>query len=1254
MSLFGFLGKKLIFSEATSLVKIGSKRILEAEDALPLPRDLDPRHMGVDQSSVDWTDGRRLVWTSIRAARRKFTWSLIAYLLSTLCGLVAPVLINHFIKTLSGDLHDDAVLAPALAFGLGLGFFSMMRGLLLQHYFYHSLRAYQVVVNLINEKLFRHSLMMTQAARMKIPVGDVVNHMSSDAETVADFRQVFADILWTVVILVGAMSMLFYYIGLSAIVPLVIMFAVAPLTKQVAKRFSHLDDVMMKERDGRVTLMTQILNAIRVVKFFGWEKSVEKEVFEIRDREIGARRKMARAELFSSVAYVSVSSLVLFTALAVHAYRGFDLDAALVFTCVSLFSLLEEPFGNLSRLISRTTNAFVSARRIVSFLRSETLPSRPDSRREGHDLDHSRSEPETSVALEAQGLEAFGGWTLSMKAGESLALVGPVGGGKSTLLQVLLGETLQDRARVRWLDGRNREVLPRMAYVPQEAYIINGPLEENLRFGRTDASEAELARAVHFASFEADLLELPAGYRTEIGEKGVNLSGGQKQRVGLARAWLQNPQVVFLDDPLSAVDVETEKTLCDRLLFGEWKNRTRIVATHRLENLESFDRIAFLEGGRVRAEGTFEGLAKDFAPFRAFLKEHRRTQGETRTLAAAVAEVSVKAAPANESRITEDEEREIGAVKGSVYWDYFRSLGGEGRFRNLNLFLLFFGAVSVMSVPMLQRWWLSQTTRFHEDPKMFLAVYGTMAFSAILISLMNGMWWLERGIRAGQLLHDRMLKSILRATLRFFDSTPVGRIVQRFSRDVESVDIYLQWSFDATIHCMVEIALSLALIALVVPQVLIVMAPVLLVYYAIQRDYRRPAREIKRLDSIARSPRYAHFKETLMGLPVIRGFHREKWFIHQFHEKLAYSQRMFYSHYLLNRWFSVRVPLIGGAISVGTALAVLYSAREGMISPGTAGLLMVYSLSFWGYLNWGIRMFADIESRMTSVERLRTYSTLPGEKQTVREPANPLPDGWPSNGDLVLENVEARYASHLPLVLKGVSFRVRAGERVGIIGRTGSGKSTLFQTLFRFVELESGRIVFGGEDIATVPLERLRRSLAIIPQDPTLFLGTVRSNLDRFGEYTDEDVYAALEKASLAEFIRALPGGLQAAVVENGLNFSQGQRQLMCLARALLCEVKLIVLDEATASVDVQTDAILQKVIRDGLKGVTLLIIAHRLGTVTDCDKIIELGGGRVLAELRPREALDKLREIEAAEAAASEAAASEATAGSADPRPRS
>jgi ABC-type multidrug transport system fused ATPase/permease subunit len=1224
------LWRRWMFSDIGKLVLRAREKVLQPEDLPALPTHLDPRHLPFDENALSLESARAFIWSFFREARAYVVPAFALNLAYCLLSLVRPVLVNAFVRTVSHPLHGGTEVSYALTLAVLLGATSFVCVLFLQHYFLRSIAAYQIFTNAINRLVYKHALFLTQKARGLTQVGDVVNHIGSDSDSLADATMIAGDLLLSLVLIAGSTGLLFWYLGATAFLSMALLFLMVPLSRAIAGAFSRLDDELMRHRDERVTLMSQVLSGIRVVKYFAWEKSVLGEVGEVRGRELHARKRMARAETLATLSYAAISTVVLFASLALHVYRGFALTPELAFTCVSIFAILEDPFGHLSEVISKVATALVSGERIRQFLRRERLPGTFDLP-EADNAAPALELEQATVRFDDNIRPALDRVSLSLLPGESLAVVGPVGSGKSTLLQLLLREVPLREGALRYLDPRRKTAEPRIAYVPQEAFIVNGSLRENLEFGGRENSTL-LELAIHASCLGADLPQLPAGLFTEIGERGVNLSGGQKQRVSLARAVMHEPGLVLLDDPLSAVDARTEEQLADRLLFGIWRGVTRVCVTHRLSSLARFDKVMFLVDGQVRGLGTLAELLGGVPAFREFYQESAKAEHGTGLLATAATAPAGAAEPdarakADVVRVTEDEDRAIGAVKGSVYFDYVKALGGLTRKQRAFMIpVLLVASVSASLLPLLQKTWLAMSSnllaghgaaanaleRAAGGTMSSILVYGGLGLAALVGVLLNRLLWLERGMAAGRDLHDFMLKAVLRAPLRFFDSTPIGRILQRFSRDVEAVDIQLQWSFETTVRCLVNIGMALALILGILPLMAMVIVPVLWLYYLLQRDYRVPAREAKRLDSIGRSPRFAHFKETLQGLVVIRSYGKTGTFLGQFYERLAHSNRMFYASYMLNRWFSSRIPLLGAFVSTGTAVFIVLYAWQGKISPGVAGLVMVYALSLWESLNWAVRIFAEVEARMTSVERLKYYASLESEADVARPPAAQLPESWPGPGEVVFDRVVARYAAHLPPVLKGISFRVPAGSRVGIIGRTGSGKSTLLQALFRAMELESGEIRIDGTDIARVPLEKLRRSLAIIPQDPTLFLGTLRSNLDRYKEHDDAEVWEALRKARLEAFVRALPGGLETKVLENGANFSQGQRQLLCLARALLADAKVVVMDEATASVDVQTDSLVQEVVRESCRNVTMLIIAHRLGTVADCDMIFEVREGKL------------------------------------------
>lgn len=1226
-NIFQKIHEFFLFTQVNPLIQMGKQKTIHEEDAIPLADDIKKIGECPTHNEINWSNKFTLIKSIFWKLRHHVAVSFLLLTLAQGISLLSPILIHQFIDGLTKGIHTTSEILKIATIGSSIGLLGYVSGLFMQHYFFQNLKLSQKFISIINSKIFDHSLALSHHSRQNISVGDVVNYMSSDADSVGDMGFVIIELFINILMVIGSVGLLFYYLGPTAIVSILILAFLVPVTRRVARQFTSLDDRIMKHRDDRLNLMGQILNAVRLIKYFVWEKSVEKEVQVIRQQEVEARRQVVKAESLSGVIYVAISSLVLLATLMAHAIRGQELSLATVFTVLSVFTLLEEPFGNLTTLIARWSAGIVGAQRITEFI---AIPTQEISRI-NMGTPHIEVKNLFFAYLENSVLKNL---NFYLPAGQSLAVIGTVGSGKSTLLQILLRE-LNPKNEESLVYRDNNGVVAKSefpkesVFVPQESFIINSSLAENLMFGENQYNDYSLKKAIYLACLEDDIQNLEHGLNTEIGEKGINLSGGQKQRVSLARAILKNPNLILLDDPLSAVDVHTEELLCERLIFGEWKNKTRVVVTHRLEHLEKFDQILYLKNGEVAAYGNLRELKTHSIEFKEFYQSYQKAEMKQH-LPAAISSESPDESDKNKSevainnshRVTEDEERATGGIKKDLYFSYLKLLGGEGRYAKWILVGLVLSALISKSVPLGQKAWLSYADEFNAGNLiLFFVGYSILSILSLALFYLNNQIWFGQGIKAAIITHDKMLKAILHSKIRFFDSTPVGRILQRFSRDQESMDVHLMFTHITAIDCLVQILISIFLIVSTLPLMLICIGPVMAFYYVIQNDYRRVAREVKRMDSIARSPRYAHFKETLQGLTVLRAYGSQNWFKEGFWQRLQFSHKMFYNHYMVNRWFSVRVPLIGGIVASSTAVILTWAASEKFLSAGICGLVLVYAMSFWRQLNWAIRIFSDIEARMTSIERLQYYCNLPQEESNnlrsqVNEPEN---SQWPVS--LEFKNVNVRYARHLPLVLHDVSFKVNTGDRVGIIGKTGSGKSTLFQALYRFVELDSGDILIEGQSIQKMSLEKLRKTLAIIPQDPTLFLGTIRNNLDRYQEYSDQEIELVLKKACLWNFINDLPLGLNTAVIENGHNFSQGQRQLMCLARALLVQAKIIILDEATASVDIKTDQLIQRILNEELTGVTLLIIAHRLETIKNCDQIIRLSKGRLkkIKEHTPR-----------------------------------
>lgn len=1202
--------KNFFFFNVSPLVKKGRKKILTFEDLLPVPKELE-----IDRSElvlpVDLSSQKKFLKALILEQKKLVFRAWSFYAMGTLASLATPFFVNQFITRLTKMSEGQMTFHSIIPVAIGIGCIGIVMGIGYQHNFWATLRANIKITARLNRLIFEAALKLSQNSRQKANVGDVVNHMSSDSESIADLPMLLGDLGWATLLLVGSISMLFYYLGWTALIAVAILLILSPVTRKIAKNFMHLEDEMMKKRDQRVTLMGQVLQSMRLVKYFVWEKEIANQVGLVRTDEVKARRSLAKVEMLSGLSFLAISTLVLFIALGVHVLRGQSLTPALVLTCVSLFGLLQEPIGHLPGVLSRLINAWVSSKRIITFLQSDKVS--------GHVIAGESDLLEAVIRFDHANFKSDSGnfelkdLNFEIKKGSTVAIVGEVGSGKTTILQLILQEMKPQSGHVYLASDE-------MGYVSQESYIMNETVLENLKMGKENISDKKIQEALFITAMERDIKSLSGGLLTEIGEKGVNLSGGQKQRVSLGRCYLQDPQIILLDDPLSAVDVHTEKLLVKNLILNAWKDKTVVIATHRLEALGDFDRILFLKNGTIAADGSLQELLSESSDFKHFYSHHLEVHSNEKD--SALSSTISGDTDKTETRLMSDEDREEGAVKGSLYWDYVKALGGDGKNQKLIIVTLFLGVLGISVFPLFNQWWLSWFSAHPENitPIQGVVMYGVIAGISLVFNMSNQLFWLQRGIKAGVELHDKMLAAILRAPVRFFDTTPVGRLLQRFSRDLESVDIQLQWSFEAAVQSLFQIIVSLSLIIFSVPLVLVVIIPVGLIYWQLQLSYRASAREAKRMDSIARSPRYAHFKETLGGLPVIRAYKKEGWFRTQFFEHLEKSQKAFVNNVFLNRWFSIRIPMIGGLISGSTALCLIYSVHQTYLTAATAGLVIIYSMSFWGALNWGIRILSDLESRMTSIERIRFMTAIPGEKIFVTKDMTHVDSSWPAYGKISFKDVHARYDDSLPEVVKGLSVEIPAKAQVGIVGRTGAGKTTLFQMIYRFINLHKGTIEIDGVDIASVDLDTLRSRLAIIPQDPTLFMGTLRSNLDPYSRKTDQEVWKVLHETGLEELVKNYPLGLLSPVSDGGANLSQGQRQLFCLSRALLLDAKIIMLDEATASVDVVSDAKIQRVLRRELKDKTVLVIAHRLGTVADLDYLMVMNDGRLESFKRPNE----------------------------------
>ncbi len=777
------------------------------------------------------------------------------------------------------------------------------------------------------------------------------------------------------------------------------------------------------------------------------------------------------------------------------------------------------------------------------------------------------------------------GINLNVKKGSLTAVVGSVGSGKSSLMSAILGE----------MDKASGEVVINgsLGYCAQQAWIQNATVKDNILF-HNSFDKKKYDDVLEACAMTADLETLPAGDLTEIGEKGINLSGGQKHRVALARVVYSDVDICLLDDPLSAVDAHVGRHIFDKVIGpeGALAKKTRVFVTHAINYLAQVDEIIVLKEGEIAERGTFQELLNQKGPFAEYLIAYMQENGENievpkeledveklkETLLEKQESVEEKASPERRKSIIarsksksaapleqelqnkkqyELEKMETGKVSWRVYFYYINNMG-IGLFGGCLFSFTIYQLCSTASSVWLSVWSDEETafgnntdpgmnvTRAADDRMYNLGIYGLFGLGMTMTTVVASLLLYLSTLKGAKTLHNNMLKNILRSPLSFFDTTPQGRIINRFGKDVDVLDTTMAMMFRGWITCFLAVLSTFLVITYTTPIFLGPIAVIMAGYYFVQRIYVATSRQLKRLESVSKSPIYSHFGETLNGVATIRAFHLQTDFISRSEILVDENQKANYPAVVANRWLAVRLETVGNLIIFCSSLFAVLGKDS--LTPGLVGLSVSYALSVTQTLNWLVRMQSELETNIVAVERLQEYSETKQEASWNKD-ADDKYSQWPSKPAIEFKNVNARYREGLPLVLKDLTFAVEAQQKVGIVGRTGAGKSSVTLALFRIIELDQGQINIDDVDIATLGLHCLRNKLTIIPQDPVLFSGPLRFNLDPFNQYTDEELHQTLKMAHLETFVTNLKEGLEHEISEGGENVSVGQRQLICLAR---------------------------------------------------------------------------------------------------------
>ncbi|XP_035003071.1 ATP-binding cassette sub-family C member 9 [Hippoglossus stenolepis] len=870
---------------------------------------------------------------------------------------------------------------------------------------------------------------------------------------------------------------------------------------------------------------------------------------------------------------------------------------------------------------------------------------------------------------------------IRIPTGQLTMIVGQVGCGKSSLLLALLGEMQTIDGRVYWsklpecqmvhegniswseteesdgdIRSKNRYSV---AYAAQKSWLLNATLEENITFG-SPFSKQRYKAVIEACSLQPDIDLLPFGDQTEIGERGINLSGGQRQRICVGRALYQNTNIVLLDDPFSALDIHLSDHLMQEgiLKFLQDDKRTVILVTHKLQYLIHADWIIAMKDGSILREGTLKDIQthdvelydhwktlmnRQDQELEKDIQQDSQTTLERKTLRRAFYSREAKSQMDDEDEEEEEEEEEDddmsmtsnrrSKIPWRVCWCYLSSGGFFMVFLMVSSKLLKHSVI--VAVDYWLAMWTSSKTNLSasngtspavnisgspEADSHYLLVFAILSASGITLCLITSLTVEFLGVSAATNLHHNLLNKIIHAPIRFFDITPLGQILNRFSADTNIIDQHIPPTLESLTRSTLLCLSAIGVISFITPLFLIALVPLGIAFYFIQKYFRVASKDLQDLDDSTQLPLLCHFSETAEGLTTIRAFRHEARFKQRMLELTDTNNTAYLFLSAANRWLEVRTDYLGAVIVLTAAGASIWNQPYG----GMVGLGLTYALTVTNYLNWVVRNLADLEVQMSAVKKVNSFLSTESENYEGLMDASQVPEDWPHDGEIKIQDLSVRYDPMLKPVLKHVNAYIEPGQKVGICGRTGSGKSSLSLAFFNMVDIFEGKIIIDGIDIFKLPLPTLRSRLSIILQDPVLFSGSIRFNLDPERTCTDDRLWEALEIAQLKNMVKALPGGLDAVVTEGGENFSVGQRQLFCLARAFVRKSSILIMDEATASIDMATENILQKVVMTAFADRTVVTIAHRVQSILKADLVIVMKRGNILEYDKPETLLEQ------------------------------
>ncbi|KAG0083944.1 hypothetical protein BGZ92_010324 [Podila epicladia] len=1264
-----------------------------------------------------------------------FSLSLFTGILESVCKISEAILMGYVIRFFDSK---DMSTKEGMAYALGLFLVTLFHGTMHHHYFFPTMRTGMWIRQSLISLMYRKCLTLSTSS--SIATGTIVNLISNDVQPFENATPFMLYAIIGPLEMLAVMIFLWKEIGVACLSGLLVFALLMPIQTLFSRHFGTIRNKTVNARDDRIRTLSDVFSGIELVKLCAWEVPFQEKILMLRKVELRYIWKANMMRAANMAIYFFFQPLIALFVFVTYWLLDQTLRPDKVFVSLTLFNVMRLTMTSFfPKALETIAETRVSVRRITDFmllpeLRSienefQTKTDSPEDQPGGPEISETSVEKvlDPSVLLEMR--DASFSWTvatsekneilelsakekeqqeelekekaihggsagkgiaaihspkrailnnvnMTLRRDELLAIVGPVGCGKSSFCMALLQEmplvsgsfalAKQDKGRVK------------MSYSAQSPWIFAGTIRSNILFG-SQFDQARYDRVIKACELTRDISLFPQGDSTIIGEKGVTLSGGQRARVSLARAAYRDSDVYILDDPLSAVDPKVGRALFENCINGLLKDKARVLVTHQLQYIKDCETVIVLEQGKVTHTGRVDQVmqeevvvekviddgqsirsVKTRAKFVDVLREFAKKAPEvvdddvpmvdgkeeikaSGSVGDALKRVKSRLSHTSETEtLGEDEGEEVeknltveevqeGDTPMKVYFDFFR-MGSSG----FRLFLCFMSLAAAQSILVAGDFFLTtwaKATKEEQERSYYPTIFGVFVLSTIIMTLARSFLFFYCVSESSRNIFNAMLDALLKTGIDFFHANPHGRVLNRFSKDMANCDEMLPYTFFDAVQIVFMLFGSVVVVCIVNAWIVIAIPFLFAGFIGLRAVYIKTSRQVKRIDSQTRSPIYSKLSETLDGLTSVRAFGVGERFMGRFVDAQEANGRAFFTYLICARWLGFRLDALS-ALFLGITAVACVAVRDSQ-EAALVGLALNYVTQLSGELQWAVRQSVEAAILMVSVERMMEYAAVKPEESDRRrfnpDGSSVIPNGWPAEAKVSFTDMSLTYPRGDGPVLKNISLDFKAGEKIGIVGRTGAGKSSLIGALFRLVETTTGNpphpggISIDGIDISQIGMHDLREKMAIIPQEPFLFRGTLRFNLDPLGLHQDADIWAALEAAELKRMVDGLEGGLDAVVDDNGKNFSIGERQLLSLARAVLRRSKIIVMDEATANVDLQSDRMIQKAIHSQFAGATVFTIAHRLNTVIgDYDRILVLDQGQVMEFGEPWELLQE------------------------------